>query len=93
MDVPNNLLAEGGAVGKFIVSRYYATASPMPLAGPLPDFALGGTAREGVDYTATKQATSRVVPPIAQNSAEPSPLLAFHSHPLYVDAEILVLVF
>ncbi len=65
VDVENNLLAEGGAVGKFIVSRYYATGSPMPPPAPLPDFALGGTAREGVDYTATKQATTVVLPAIA----------------------------
>ncbi len=72
VDPVGNTLAEGGSKGQFVVSRYYAypTGPPpqsIPTPPPLPGFALGGTAREGLDYTATKQATSRVVPPIASS--------------------------
>ena len=69
VDPVGNTLAEGGDKGQFVVSRYYAypTGPPpqsIPTPPPLPDFALGGTAREGLDYTATKQATLRVLPAI-----------------------------
>ena len=72
VDPPGNTLNEGGDKGRFVVSRYfsYPTGQPpetIPPPPPFPDFALGGTAREGLDYTATKQATSQVVPPIASS--------------------------
>ena len=50
------------------MSRYfsYPTGQPpqtIPPPPPFPDFALGGTARAGLDYTATKQATTVVLSP------------------------------
>ena len=54
------------------MSRYfsYPTGQPpqtIPPPPPFPDFALGGTARVGLDYTATKQATTVVLPPLGSS--------------------------
>ena len=67
-----NTLAEGGDKGQFVVSRYYAYPSgpppqSIPTPPPLPDFALGGTARAGLDTTATKRATSVILPAIGSS--------------------------
>ena len=72
VDPAGNTLNEGGDKGRFVVSRYfsYPTGPPpqsIPPAPPLPGFALGGTARAGVDYTATKQATTVVLPPLGSS--------------------------
>ena len=72
VDPVGNTLNEGGSKGQFVVSRYYAYPNgpppqSIPTPPPLPDFALGGTARAGLDYIATKQATLRVLPAIASS--------------------------
>ncbi len=72
IDIPGNLLPEGGGTGRFVVSRYmtYPTGPPpqsIPTPPAIPDFVLGGTARQGVDYTATKQAPSVVLPPLGSS--------------------------
>ncbi len=68
VDPVGNTLNEGGSKGQFVVSRYYAYPNgpppqSIPTPPPFPDFALGGTARAGIDYTATKQATTVVLSP------------------------------
>ena len=68
VDPVGNTLNEGGDKGRFVVSRYfsYPTSQPpetIPPPPPFPNFALGGTARAGLDYTATKQATTVVLSP------------------------------
>ncbi len=72
VDPVGNTLNEGGDKGRFVVSRYfsYPTGQPpetIPTPPPFPDFALGGTARQGVDYTATKQGTTVVLPPLGSS--------------------------